>query len=1463
MKGENYLLSIAIDKYSGPRYCLLNNARHDAERLRGVLEHRYGFKLIRQLYDEEATRENIINTLDSLAYDVTQHDNLIIHFVGHGDQHPTSKQGFWVPYNGETASSRIMNSSILDAIEAIQAKHILLISDSCYSGTFITRARGPQENLTFDELEALDSRWVFASCGEETAWDGRMGKGSPFGRSLCEFFDTNQSEIVSAGEVFEAVSRATNSISHQTPQAEQIKRDGNKGGQMIFRLHYTRGGTLKPVEPLPDHAQEIIVEKPAFPLPVLTDKSNYIIRSVTYYEYQQDEIAYFFQQEHGKIQLSQAISTHKRIVLLGSAGSGKSVELIRLAEDLSQPNVPTVPIYKRFNIYTGQDIECYLPEEWKRIPQETLVLLFDGLDEIQSQYFLTSVKKLLDFCNRYPKIRIVVSCRTNFYDLPTNTFSGTLEGFAVYTLDDISLHAIQEYSTNSLGINGHQFIEDIYEASYLDLVNKPYFLHLLTTHYIDNGDFPSNRSLILEQSVSNYFTIDREHFKNADIPFTKKEALYKLEKIAYIMEVMGKNYLSDDELQELFPLSSDYNKVKYLPTFKKRLVNDQWMFEHNNIQEYLASRVLAKKNQTKLIETISLSTGGHLKIKPTWVNTLSFLISIGEDDVVQHLLDWIIQNDIEVLVKFEPDRISKQKRIEVFKKIFDFYSSKQIWLSSNKFTDNDLARFGYYSEIIEYLLEKLQDSNTPRITKFNSLRILDNFKFSDFDQYKEPLKNTLIHLLDDPRLNQHDIYYVLGAMAKLHLSDETTVADIVAKFRNRKNQYIRAGLYQILHTSDYINDYPEILIEGLDLSRIKSPIEDRDPINLMDEEHHLKIALQNISEHNALIKIVNYFSEERTRDFYISDYRDIVISIIQHAISIYTDDRSIYIPMRDFYIASEKFYEKGVVYQIQSFFKQTNTIKELFTFIWRNEDITSYHKTELLEVLLDEDIVKWFIELYQNLDYTNEDIQRLHQLLLINQVQWPIFKNYIKQIEDAAISNGFIIEKPEFKDWNEINKKRTQASFDLIFKPAEMLKEVNSIFSEMEKKTLTHNDIFNYQTAHNRYLDEAFLTTSVQLLRGFTLNGNAITFEEVQTFVNSDDLFLNYQIHEIHDYLTGSYNQYIELTVEQIEFIRNWCILKGNYWRLLWFFIHRFEISLPENKILELTLYYDFNAESKLDDPGTIEQLGKFVSKDKLNKRVIENIKKGISEPLAWIGNAGYAIRNNLLDCYPIIIKHMERESDNEYKFNDVLELWYKKSKNSLRLASFIQNTNSEILRWKAIDLLHNSKTETDFLKTYLNQIINDNYKSLDNRFSAANYLMKMNNLDGLIFATNYILEHKDPSFDFRHLLKNMPQLTTAESLPFLMKLLHLGKQKEFQKDTFNKLESLVIDTIYRIGIESDKNFALVRTAITEFINANNSIIENLNFLYFTVARIEQQLNMNESRRLNIYQAIEEWERSM
>jgi uncharacterized caspase-like protein len=194
MTGEKLLFVIGIDDYVDAMHPNLKNAVFDAERFAAIMQERYGYQLYQPvLLNEQATLNNIRDGLDNLFQSALEDDTVVIYFAGHGFQHPDSNIGYWVPYDADgRPRNYIDHSTVVNDLLKLRAKHVLLISDSCYSGTFITQVRGTAIIPTHEELEALKSRWIFVSGAEEKVRDGVEGKGSPFGRSLCEYLQSNQ-----------------------------------------------------------------------------------------------------------------------------------------------------------------------------------------------------------------------------------------------------------------------------------------------------------------------------------------------------------------------------------------------------------------------------------------------------------------------------------------------------------------------------------------------------------------------------------------------------------------------------------------------------------------------------------------------------------------------------------------------------------------------------------------------------------------------------------------------------------------------------------------------------------------------------------------------------------------------------------------------------------------------------------------------------------------------------------------------------------------------------------------------------------------------------------------------------------------------------------------------------------------------------------------------------------------------
>ncbi|MCD8739683.1 caspase family protein [Mucilaginibacter roseus] len=1450
MPGENRYLIIGIDEYPLKRYKRISNAKVDGNRFAKVLQEKYGFTAVREpMYDDEATHDNIADALMDLSQSSFEEDNLIIYFAGHGDQHPTSKKGYWIPVDGENDAKKfIKNSSVFDDLEAIQAKHILLISDSCYSGTFISRTRASGKIMTADELDALPSRWVFVSGGEEPVKDGKPGEGSPFGIALCNYLEENIAPVLTAGEIFNEVIRAVENKGGQQPQADEIRCDAHEGGQMVFRLRTDKSGDddVPPLEPV------------RFPLPEAKIE-YYIPRLLTYYDHQESKDIQFFQPEVGKIYLNSLIRSHKRIVLLGAAGSGKSVELLSLAHGLQLTNELLNPIFQRFNTYTEENISDYLPENWQQSDPSNLVLFLDGLDEIQPKHFQTAIRKINAFSQQNPLVRMVISCRNNFYELPYENFSGTLDGFSVYTLNDISVPEIIRVVSEKFNLDGDDFITKVHGYSFLDLVQKPFFLNILIKYYKEHNDFSGGRAGIMEEALLKYYINDKQHFVATVAPLSKTLIFKLLEKVAFVMEMVGRNFVTEEELLKIFPNKEEQDRCLYLPAFKKSGENDRWMFEHNNLQEYITSRVLSKKSASEIIKIIAVSTAGELRVKPSWVNTLSFFISIADDDSVQQIFNWIIQHDREVIIKFEPERLSVTQRVGLFKDIFNFYSGRQIWLRSNKFSDKDLARFGESKEILEYLLALIVNSPENRIARLNAVHILSHYHISRFYDYYEQIRAALLGLLETPQLSANDAYVIIGALSELKITNAETIENIVAKYRERRNQYIRAALYKLLITANAVDKYVDIFIEGIDLADLDSPSNDREQVNLFDETLLLKIGIQNIKTANGLTTLIDkLIHSENKRELLMSDYHEILTSLVNSAVNLYPYEKELFSQILNLFLADVMSYHSHTQPKLVDFFDRTDTRWLAFKTIWETTEHEGYVKGVTLTKLLNQNIIDHFIDYIRNAANYNDQIKEFYDFIFWNKRSDDAGFELIEHFEKKILSDfKIILERPVVKDWQQIHRMREQTGFDLWFDDDKMINEIRYVFNEIGKKELSRDEIFNYNHHSDLTLEDRIPNSVHLIFNHLTMRGRIISEEEIVNYIISNEDYQNFRISHIHSDILNKKD--LKISPEQIEFIDTWVQVKGNSRKILWDFLNKFNLKVAEEKVLDLTNFTHFNYDVKLTDPGSIEQLEKFVSPVKIKAKVAENLSNPNLDMMAWVNNAGYALRKNLSASYNNILDKLEQTYEFEYKFREILAVWFEKTKNVERLKSLILAVGGSYLRWDAIRLLEDKNTEVEFLNSLFHQIIDSVGETSEEKIQAGNHLMKQNDLYGFNFLADLILSNPDPGFDFRLNLGSISLLRDIAAVPKIMLMLEIAKQPAYKTDVFNDFEDRLLSALHNIGIQSSHNYLFVKTAIQKFIVDHEKNIANVNFLYFSIVQMEEQIKIKQTKNSNIEEAINEY----
>jgi hypothetical protein len=111
----------------------LPSAGADARAIAELLESKYGFA-VTALYD--ADRYAMLSALNDLRTSLGADDNLIVYYAGHGELDQVNQRGYWLPVDAErrNPANWISTVAITDIINAMEAKHVMVVADSCYSG---------------------------------------------------------------------------------------------------------------------------------------------------------------------------------------------------------------------------------------------------------------------------------------------------------------------------------------------------------------------------------------------------------------------------------------------------------------------------------------------------------------------------------------------------------------------------------------------------------------------------------------------------------------------------------------------------------------------------------------------------------------------------------------------------------------------------------------------------------------------------------------------------------------------------------------------------------------------------------------------------------------------------------------------------------------------------------------------------------------------------------------------------------------------------------------------------------------------------------------------------------------------------------------------------------------------------------------------------------------------------------
>jgi len=207
----------------------------DVSQIASVLQTRFGFET---RIVKDAGKTKLIEALNSIAAEAKPDDAVLLMYAGHGYLMEDIKMGYWIPVDAsvKTAQGWISNSDISKLLAAIPARQLILISDSCYSGSLTKEQKLAQgKELKADEILKQRSVLVFSSGADEPVSDEGKDGHSIFAWNLIKTLKTTGS-LTPGAQIWSVVSKDVTKEYPQQPQYGAVVSAGHvEGGDFLFQ----------------------------------------------------------------------------------------------------------------------------------------------------------------------------------------------------------------------------------------------------------------------------------------------------------------------------------------------------------------------------------------------------------------------------------------------------------------------------------------------------------------------------------------------------------------------------------------------------------------------------------------------------------------------------------------------------------------------------------------------------------------------------------------------------------------------------------------------------------------------------------------------------------------------------------------------------------------------------------------------------------------------------------------------------------------------------------------------------------------------------------------------------------------------------------------------------------------------------------------------------------------------------
>ncbi len=846
-------------------------------------------------------------------------------------------------------------------------------------------------------------------------------------------------------------------------------------------------------------------------------------------------------------------------------------------------------------------------------------------------------------------------------------------------------------------------------------------------------------------------------------------------------------------------------------------------------------------------------------INPSWANTLSFLVGIldKDDPLLKNLVDWIAEIESPVITKFEPDKVETELRARVFKRVFEYYKEKKIRINRDKFDYEELARFGQSDQVITFLMNEIEhEANEANLT--NAMDMLRGM------QIPENLRNRLQDLLVKYALSGKDDFVQNRAvltLADLHFNSREVVDRVVAELRRSKSDWVRYALYYFLHTSNCLNEYVTVFLEGISPLRSNELVAWGKPAKsrLADESIHLNIGLQKVTAPGAIKTVLENFGQycKIWRHLYVDISIDRTIRIIlDHAADAYPKDPTLFAAVLSLFQILMKEFLIPEAQAISVFFDKTDTRYKAFQTIYQTQGV-SKDSIRALAALADEDGVRFIVERIEQQNLGESDVYLFRSLLGPNAKQSEL----LTRLMTEKFPGRF--KPPEVRDWARERNRRRQSDINLLFDKQAFIRGIKAIFETEQRQTFTHEELLDVR-AHNwdnPYFSDLVLQTMIDISQSETMSREAL----VKSIAEWDwDWFI---VSRLYHYWHEDAEAF--LSEEQTDFVDKWCYTNlgkvdfrtalvtnpdGGFsasWLAiyLWYFLRKMNLSYPKNVLLDM-LSFSWVEGSQF---AGFQLLEDRLPEAEISARVLQNLQRGIVNDDILKNHLDYCRRHAVREVLPYALNDIANPKRNFDVRRMALETFLALSASSGDLEALLPRVADDF-RWTVVEEL--CKLNGEPLRTWLSDVLKT--ENEEEQLKAAKYLMRLQDINGLRYYVDWIKRHKRVPIE-PMVISPIQFIRNVDSLPLLIELLGMSYEDDLQLDDFAKLDQAVLITLKNIALTSEANRSAVKKALEDFI-AQHPSIPNVNYLYIFLENLEQQFGLNRSTQLSVREVVKRLE---